>query len=184
MDECQHIDHWELENRHKAMNGRTALYAGSFDPMTLGHIDVVRQALLVFDYVHIGIGRNPKKTRLFSTDESIILIKQSLIEQGMDEQRCRYLQYDGSLMEISREIKPCAIVRGLRQASDFNDEFMINGVCANTIPHIPITYFICDSRYLHVSSSTAKELAQHGEEVSWMVSSCVANRLYEISESI
>lgn len=184
MDQCvADTQHWEKEL--SVRGEKVALYAGSFDPITLGHIDIVRQAQVVFDKVFIMIGKNPRKSRLIPLDQSLILIEQTLHEQGLDVTRCRFGNYDGSLMEIARKISPTAIVRGLRQASDFNDEFMINGVCASTIPHIPITYFICDSRYLHVSSSTAKELASHGEDINWLVSPCVEdvlNQLYDSSK--
>jgi pantetheine-phosphate adenylyltransferase len=67
----------------------------------------------------------------------------------------------------------CAIIRGLRQISDFGDEFTINGMVARSLPEIPLTYFICRQDFLHVSSSSVKEMAALGEDVSWMVTPTV-----------
>ncbi len=157
---------------------KIGLYVGSFDPITLGHIDVIRQALAVFDELHIGVGINPRKTNYrFTVEERIDLIERSLDEAGLDMARLRYIAYEGSMMQQARVLKATSIVRGLRQMSDFNDEFLINGMVAKTLPETPMTYFICRQEFLHVSSSAVKELAALNEDFSWMVTRVVADRL-------
>jgi len=156
------------------------LYVGSFDPITLGHIDVIKQALQVFDSLHIGIGINPKKTYRFTTEQRIRLIRRSLTEEGLID-RVTIGSYDGSMMQEARDRNATALVRGLRQMSDFNDEFLINGMVSRTLP-IPLTYFICKQEYLHVSSSAVKEMASLGEDYHWMVPRVVALALNGNSE--
>lgn len=156
---------------------KIALYAGSFDPFTLGHADIVRQALLVFDTVHIGIGTNPKKQPLFTTHERGSMITETIKEAGLDHKRVKGAVYAGSIMQEARAQGACAIVRGLRQISDFGDEFTINGMVARSLPDIPMAYFICRQDFLHVSSSSVKEMASLGEDIRWMVSQSVRERV-------
>ena len=132
------------------------LYVGSFDPITLGHLDVVRQALAVFDHVQIAIGNNPKKISSisFTPEERRELIKKSLQDEGFDLKRIGVSLYSGSMMNEARERGATGIIRGLRQISDFGDEFTINGMVARAIPDIPMVYFICRQDFLHVSSSS------------------------------
>lgn len=152
------------------------LYVGSFDPITLGHLDIVRQACEVFDQVHIGIGLNSKKTGRFDRGMRSDLIFNAIQEVGLEGDRIHIHIYDGSMMQEARRIAPTALIRGLRQISDFGDEFTINGVWSRTMD-IPITYFICKEKYLHVSSSTAKEMHRFGEDISWLVPNCVKKAL-------
>lgn len=83
------------------------------------------------------------------------------------------MSYTGSMMQAARATNATAIIRGLRQMSDFNDEFLINGMVARTLPDVPIAYFICKQEYLHVSSSSVRQLADLDEEFSWMVTPSV-----------
>jgi pantetheine-phosphate adenylyltransferase len=158
-----------------------ALYAGSFDPITRGHLDIIGKALMTFDAVHVAIGTNPRKIRTFDVEESQRLIVRSVIElwpealEGGSAERL----FDGalevgeyanqSLIAYAREIGATHIVRGLREASDFSDEFNLHGVAGRIDPSIPMVHFICEASFLHVSSSTAKELDAVGEKIGWLV---------------
>ncbi len=162
-----------------------ALYAGSFDPITRGHLDIIGKALMTFDAVHVAIGTNVRKQRAFGVDESLSLIAQSIVELWPEaEGRQGESPDDGSLfagaLEIgeftdlsliryARTIGATHIARGLREASDFNEEFNLHGVAGRIDPSIPMVHFICDAPFLHVSSSTAKELDAVGEDISWLV---------------
>lgn len=159
-----------------------ALYAGSFDPVTRGHLDILGKALMTFDAVHVAIGTNLRKTRTFGLEESQRLLACSIAERWPDAQGSDGLfggaleigEYaDQSLIAYARRIGATHIVRGLRQASDFNDEFNLHGVAARIDPSIPMVHFICEAAFLHVSSSTAKELAAVGESIGWLVMPCV-----------
>lgn len=152
-----------------------ALYAGSFDPVTRGHLDIIRKAMATFDTVHIAIGTNVKKQRAFSIEESIDLITQSVLELWPDADNLfgevlEVGEYTNqSLIKYARKIGATHIVRGLREATNFNEEFNLHGLAERIDPTIPMVHFICDAQFLHVSSSTAKELDAMGEEIGWLV---------------
>lgn len=165
-----------------------ALYAGSFDPITRGHLDIIRKALTTFDAVHIAIGTNPRKQRAFPVAQSLALIAHSITElwpeaaPGADDGDPSQLfsgalqigEYaDQSLIRYARTIGATHIVRGLREATNFNEEFNLHGLAERIDPTIPMVHFICDAQFLHVSSSTAKELDNVGEDISWLVLPCV-----------
>ena len=156
-----------------------ALYAGSFDPITRGHLDIIGKALMTFDAVHIAIGTNVRKQRAFGVEESLGLIARSVVEAWPDAESGDGVLFDGALeisefagqrlIRYARSIGATHIVRGLREASDFNDEFNLHGVAGRIDPAIPMVHFICDSQFLHVSSSTAKELDAVDEDIGWLV---------------
>ena len=159
-----------------------ALYAGSFDPITRGHLDIIGKALMTFDAVHVAIGTNVRKARAFSLAESLRLVGASVAERWPEAGSGGAL-FDGalevgeftnrSLIRYAREIGATHIVRGLREASDFTEEFNLHGVAGRIDPSIPMVHFICDAPFLHVSSSTAKELDAMGEDISWLVTPSV-----------
>lgn len=152
-----------------------ALYAGSFDPVTRGHLDIIRKAMTTFDTVHIAIGTNVRKQRAFSIEESLDLITQSVLELWPDADNLfgevlEVGEYTNqSLIKYARKIGATHIVRGLREATNFNEEFNLHGLAERIDPTIPMVHFICDAQFLHVSSSTAKELDAMGEEIGWLV---------------
>lgn len=162
-----------------------ALYAGSFDPVTRGHLDIIGKALMTFDAVHVAIGTNVRKGRTFGVRESRQLIVDSVTElwpQAADPGGTGALfggalevgdYANRSLIGYAHEIGATHIVRGLREASDFNDEFNLHGVAGRIDPRVLMVHFICESQFLHVSSSTAKELAFVGEGIGWLVMPCV-----------
>jgi pantetheine-phosphate adenylyltransferase len=167
--------------------GRTkALYAGSFDPVTRGHLDIIGKALMTFDAVHVAIGTNVRKVRTFGVEESRRLIAQSIVErwpQAIADARAGETLFEGalevgeftnlSLIAYARKVGATHIVRGLREASDFNEEFNLHGVAGRIDPSILVAHFICEAQFLHVSSSTAKELDAVGEGIGWLVMPCV-----------
>jgi pantetheine-phosphate adenylyltransferase len=164
-----------------------ALYAGSFDPITRGHLDIIGKALMTFDAVHVAIGTNVKKQRAFGVEESQRLIVRSIVEHwpeaAGDVAAPDERLFDGalevgeftnqSLIAYARRIGATHIVRGLREASDFNEEFNLHGVAGRIDPSIPMVHFICEAQFLHVSSSTAKELDAMGEGIGWLVTPSV-----------
>lgn len=156
-----------------------ALYAGSFDPVTRGHLDIIRKALMTFDAVHVAIGSNFRKQRAFGVEQSLGLIRQSVVElwpaaETLFEGALEIGEYTNqSLIRYARSIGATHIVRGLREATNFNEEFNLHGLAERIDSTIPMVHFICDAQFLHVSSSTAKELDAIGEEIGWLVMPCV-----------
>ena len=153
-----------------------ALYAGSFDPITRGHLDIIDKALGTFDSVHVAIGTNIKKQRTFGIQQSLDLIAQSASDYWPDAgsgalETGEFVNQ--SLIAYARKIGATHIVRGLREASDFHNEFNIHGVAERIDPTIPMVHFICAAQFLHVSSSTAKELHAVGENIAWLVTPSV-----------
>jgi pantetheine-phosphate adenylyltransferase len=155
-----------------------ALYAGSFDPITRGHLDIIGKALMTFDAVHVAIGTNFRKQRAFSVEESLTLITRSVVELWPEADTDGSLfagalevrdYANQSLIRYARSIGATHIVRGLREASDFNEEFNLHGVAGRIDSSILMAHFICDAPFLHVSSSTAKELDAVGEDIGWLV---------------
>lgn len=173
---------------HKAIRTK-ALYAGSFDPVTRGHLDIIRKAMMTFDAVHVAIGTNVKKQRAFSVEESLRLIRRSVVELwpkaesrtgaavsdfSLFEGALEIGEYTNqSLIRYARTIHATHIVRGLREATNFNEEFNLHGLAERIDPSIPMVHFICDAQFLHVSSSTAKELDAMGEDIAWLVTPSV-----------
>ncbi|MFZ5728750.1 MAG: pantetheine-phosphate adenylyltransferase [Pseudomonadota bacterium] len=160
--------------------GRTkALYAGSFDPVTRGHLDIIRKALMTFDSVHVAVGTNVRKQRMFSVEQSTDLIRRSLLDLWPDAEAIlgeslevgEYARQ--SLVRYARAIGATHIVRGLREATNFHEEFNLHGLAERLDASIPMVHFICDAQFLHVSSSTAKELESVGEEIDWLVTPSV-----------
>lgn len=161
-----------------------ALYAGSFDPITRGHIDIIRKALMTFDVVHVAVGVNPLKTGLFDPAERVELIRASLADldlAGLSAAPSSELEIgsfaDESVIRYVHRVGATHVVRGLRQFSDFDDEFRYHGVFGRLEPAIPMIHIICHETFVHVSSSTARELAGLGEDVSWLVTPSVEEAL-------
>lgn len=160
-----------------------ALYAGSFDPITRGHLDIIGKALMTFDAVHVAIGTNVRKQRAFGVSESLDLIARSVAELWPEAGAAPGPLFGGaleigeyanqSLIKYAQATGATHIVRGLREASDFNDEFILHGVASRLDPSIPMVHFICEAPFLHVSSSTAKELDAVGEDIGWLVTPAV-----------
>lgn len=151
---------------------KKALYAGSFDPITLGHMNVIGKAMQTFDALHIGIGRNSSKSGLFTMEERLDILDQTIAEEIAPIFEDCVLStgiFEGSLASYAREVGATHLVRGLRQVSDFNDEFALHGAMQKTAPDLQMVYLICDEKYLHVSSSMAREIFRLGEQGSWLV---------------
>lgn len=152
------------------------LYGGSFDPITRGHLDIIEKALTTFDVVHVAVGTNPLKMGLFEVEERLDLIRRSVDDLGLGQVEIgSYV--DESVIKYARRIGATHVVRGLRQFSDFDDEFRYHGVFGRLDPTIPMIHIICREAFLHVSSSTARELARFDEDISWLVTPSVEGAL-------
>ncbi len=141
---------------------RIAIYAGSFDPLTFGHLDVLERATHLFSRVVVAVGRHPTRNALFSTDERIALIRDVCGEMPGVE----VAAFDGLLVDYARSIGARVIVRGLRVGADFEYELQIAHANADLAEEIDTVFLPTRAGYAFVSASLVREIAQHGGDVS------------------
>ncbi len=141
---------------------RLAVYAGSFDPVTNGHLDVVRRATRLFDKVVVAIGVHPTRTVLFSTEERVSLLEQSI--DGMSNVTIDSFQ--GLLIHYCQQIGAQVLVRGLRHAMDFEYELQIAQANADMKPEVETVFLPTTLKYTFLTASLLREIASHGGDVS------------------
>lgn len=152
---------------------KIAIYPGTFDPVTNGHIDIVLRAKDIFDKVYVSIGVNPAKTPLFSVEERKQLLLQSL--EGVDG--VEVSSYSGLLVEHAREKGAVAVIRGLRALSDFEYEFQLALMNRKLAEEISTVFLMPHEKYTYVNSSLIRNLAQLGQDVSDFVPAIVQEAL-------
>jgi len=152
-----------------------AIYPGSFDPMTYGHIDIVRRAKRLFQRLHLAIVANPNKSPLFTIEERIAITRAALDEVGLD---CvEVISYGGLLIDCARELGVDAIVRGLRANSDFDYEFQMALTNRDLDDRFESVFFMTAGKYSFLSSSIVKEVCRYGGEISSFVPESVESAL-------
>ncbi len=154
-----------------------ALYPGSFDPITYGHLDVLQRARKVFNQLTVAVVENPRKVALFSAEERRHLVEESLREVGIKD--VPVITYSGLLIECAKRLGVVAIVRGLRATSDFDYEFQMALTNRDLDSDIETVFFMTAGRYSFLSSSIVKEVKRYGGDVSKFVPRCVERALEE-----
>jgi len=144
------------------MRDLLAVYAGSFDPVTLGHVDLIERAGNVFDQVIIAVGRHPTKKAFFSFQERLDLLTE--VTKGFSNVRVD--SFDGLLIHYCEKIGARLIVRGLRAVTDFEYELQIAHANADMVPTIDTIFLPTRTQYGFVSASLVREIASHGGDVS------------------
>jgi len=144
-----------------------AIYPGSFDPITHGHIDIVRRAKKLFSKLYIAVVANPHKSPLFTVEERVKLTEAALEEAGING--LEVISYDGLLIDCAREHGADAIVRGLRANSDFEYEFQMALTNRDLAPEFESVFFMTAGRFSFLASSIVKEVAMYGGDVSTFV---------------
>jgi pantetheine-phosphate adenylyltransferase len=142
--------------------GHLAVYAGSFDPLTLGHLDVLERAARLFREVVIAIGRHPTRSPLFSFHERRALLE----EVTKPIANVRVDAFDGLLIQYCEQIGARVIVRGLRAATDFEYELQIAHANADMVPVVDTVFLPTRTNYGFVSASLVREIAMHGGDVT------------------
>jgi pantetheine-phosphate adenylyltransferase len=156
---------------------KTAICPGSYDPVTLGHIDVITRAAAIFDRVVVGVVRDPQhKSTLFSIDERVSFLKEALADAGNVEVDV----FSELVVEFARRWGAQTMVKGLRVISDFEWEFQMNHLNRTLAPDIETFYVMARPQYSFVSSSGVKEIASFGGKVDEFVPDVVARRLHEL----
>ena len=153
---------------------RRAIYPGSFDPITYGHLDVLQRAASLFDEVVIAIAFNDRKSSLFSPDERLALISGVLLLPNV-----RVAKFDGLLVEFARAQGACALVRGLRAVSDFEFEFQMALMNRKLECRIETIFLMPREEYTYLSSRIVKEIARLGGNVDAFVPPSVVAALRE-----
>jgi pantetheine-phosphate adenylyltransferase len=156
----------------------TALYPGSFDPVTLGHLDVIERAVGVFDRLVVGVLVNPKKMPLLPLDEREEAIREAVKDQlGGMAGRVEVASFDGLTVDFARRLEAGFIVRGLRAVSDFESELQMAHTNRKLAPEVDTIFFMTALEHAYLSSSLVKEIAGFGGDVSLMVPRSVVRRL-------
>ena len=151
---------------------KLAIYPGSFDPVTNGHLDVLKRALKIFDKVVIAVGENPNKKYLFSAKERIDMLKK--VTSGLNVE---VDHFSGLLIDFAKEKKANAIVRGLRAVSDFDYEFQAALMNRKLEGRIETIFIMTRGMYCYLSASIVKEAASLGANLNGMVPAYVEKKL-------
>jgi len=156
-----------------------AVYPGSFDPITNGHLDILERAAAVFDRVIVGVLANPRKTPLLPVEERIRIIREALAETRLPSDRIEVMAFDGLTVDFGHAQGASAIVRGLRAISDFESEMQLAHNNRVLAPDIDTVFFMTSVANGYVSSSLVKEIAAFGGDVSTMVPRAAGEALAE-----
>lgn len=160
------------------MSDRIAIYPGTFDPPTNGHVDIVQRAAKLFDKVVVAVGTNTAKKTFFDDDERIALMREA----------CRALPnvevkgFDTLTVEFARAVGASFVIRGIRALSDFEFEFEMANMNRRLAPEVEMVFLMTSPEYLFLSASRVKELAAFGAPVDEMVPPNVAKRLAATSK--
>jgi pantetheine-phosphate adenylyltransferase len=158
--------------------GNMAVYPGSFDPITNGHLDLLERGLKIFDRVVIAIAGNPGKNALFTLHERIELIKESVKGHPL-ESRVEVDTFQGLLVDYVKKVKAIAILRGLRAVSDFEYEFQMALMNRKLSTEVETLFLMTGIRFIYISSSIIKEVVMSGGCVNGLVPVPVEKKLIE-----
>jgi pantetheine-phosphate adenylyltransferase len=157
---------------------RTALFAGSFDPVTNGHLDIVRQAARVADRLVLAVGAHPGKTPLFSTDERLAMLEETCAPvaraAGCD---LRCLTFSDLVVEVARREAATILIRGLRSASDFDYEMELAGMNGAMVPDIQTLFLPASPAVRPITATLVRQIASMGGDVAPFVPATVVARL-------
>ncbi|WCL49279.1 pantetheine-phosphate adenylyltransferase [Leptospira sp. GIMC2001] len=152
---------------------RLAIYPGSFDPMTNGHLDLIKRSLQLYDRVIVAVAKNSRKNSFFTVDERVELIKKSL--PGLE--RIEIDTFSGLTVDYARKRNAKVIIRGLRAVTDFDYEYAISLMNSKLAPDIETIFLMASNEHSFISSTIVKEVARHGRAVSNQVPDVVNEAL-------
>jgi len=154
---------------------KKAIYPGSFDPVTNGHVDVALRASNIFDELVIAVSHNPEKKYLFSDDERLEMTREAF----KDTNSIRVIKFSGLIADLAVQENAAAIVRGLRAVSDFEHEFQMALMNRKMSRDIETVFFMTSLRYVYLSSGIIKDAAQHNGKYDDLVPPFVLKKLKE-----
>ena len=150
-----------------------AIYPGSFDPITKGHINILERALDIFSEITLLVAINPSKKPLFTLEESMEMISEAI----SDLPQVKVDYYDGLTVDYARERGICTAVRGLRAVTDFEHEFAMALTNRSLWPEFDTVFLMTKAEYMYLSSSVVRQISQMGGQVDQFVPECVERRL-------
>lgn len=154
---------------------RRGLYPGSFDPVTLGHLDIIKRASEIVDELIIGVLKNSTKKNMFSTEERIDLLKR--VTEGIPN--VKIISFDGLLVDCAVEYGTRTIIRGLRAVTDFEYELQLAQTNKRLRPDIDTVFLTTNVEYAYLSSSIVREIAGYGGDISHFVPQCIMDDVYK-----
>jgi len=159
---------------NKRVNQNIAIYPGSFDPLTYGHLDIILRAQKLFKTLIVGILTHSEKDPLFTIEERLSMVKESLSKTKNIEVK----SYDGLLVNMARENRAGIIIRGLRFLTDFDHELQMALMNRHLDPDVETLFLMTEENHSHISSSLVKEIAMYGGDISALVPVSIAKRMY------
>ena len=162
---------------------RVGIYPGSFDPITLGHLDIIKRAMNIVDVLIVGVLYNKNKNKMLSADERVELIKQTIedeIEDSGVRERILVETSEGLLADFAKKKRANIIIRGVRNTVDYEYEANMARVNKQLNDNLETVCLITDRKYMDVSSSTVREIASYGGDISEFTPQCVTEYLEDI----
>ncbi len=162
------------------MTTRTGLYPGTFDPITNGHLDIIRRAVKLVDHLVIGVAINADKGPLFSLEERVAMVEtETLPLAGDGGAKISVRPFEGLLIHYAQDVGASVIVRGLRAVSDFEFEFQMVGMNQRLNPDIETVFLMAEAKHQAIASRLVKEIARLGGDVSSFVPADIKRMLAE-----
>jgi len=157
---------------------RVGLYPGTFDPVTLGHLDIIQRAVKLVDHLVIGIANNPSKTQAFTLKERIAMLRRETGPlAGNGHASIEVKTFDTLLTHFAQDIGAGVVIRGLRAVSDLEYEFQMVGMNQRLAPEIETVFLMADPRHQAIASRLVKEIASFGGDISAFTTPAVAKAL-------
>ncbi len=157
---------------------KIGIYPGSFDPITLGHLDIINRAAGLFDILIIGVLKNNTKRPLFTAEERVEII-QKVVKEQSTAKNIQVEAFDGLLIDFVAMKNASIIVRGLRAITDFEYELQIAQTNHKLNTNVDTVFFTTSVEYSYVSSSAVREIASFGGDISQFVPSCIVQTIYD-----